>query len=59
MNNPKIHFIITTSLIENDFENRKKDYIYSINTLFNELSKYTNLETFIYIVENNGLRILF
>ncbi len=56
---PKIHFIITTSLIDNDFENRKKDYINSLNTLFNEISKYNNLETLFYIVENNGARHTF
>jgi hypothetical protein len=56
---PKVFFILTTCLLEQKFELRKKEYIDSINSLIHELSKYNNLETFIYIVENNGHRHTF
>jgi hypothetical protein len=59
MNKPKIYFIVTTCLLQQNFEIRKKDYIVSINTLIQEVSKYNTLETFIYIVENNGVRHTF
>ncbi len=59
MNKPKIYFIVTTCLLQQNFEIRKKDYIDSINTLIQEISKYNTLETFIYIVENNGARHTF
>ncbi len=59
MNKPKVYFIVTTCLLQENFEIRKKEYIDSINTLIQEVSKYNNLETFIYIVENNGSRYTF
>jgi hypothetical protein len=59
MNKPKVYFIVTTCLLQENFEIRKKEYIDSINTLIQEVSKYNNLETFIYIVENNGTRYTF
>ncbi len=59
MNKPKVYFIVTTCLLQQNFEIRKKEYSDSINTLINEVSKYNHLETFIYIVENNGARHTF
>jgi hypothetical protein len=59
MNKPKIYFIVTTCLLQQNFEIRKKEYTDSINTLIQEVSKYNHLETFIYIVENNGARHTF
>ncbi len=59
MNKPKVYFIVTTCLLQENFEIRKKEYIDSINTLIQEVSKYNTLETFIYIVENNGSRYTF
>lgn len=57
---PKVFFIVTTCLIQQNFEIRKKEYTNSINSLIHELSKYKNhLETYIYIVENNGARHTF
>jgi hypothetical protein len=59
MNKPKVFFILTTCLLQQNFELRKKEYTDSINSLIHELSKYNHLETFIYIVENNGHRHTF
>lgn len=60
MNKPKVFFIVTTCLLQQNFDIRKKEYTDSINTLIQEVSKYTNhLETYIYIVENNGARHTF
>ena len=62
---PKVFFIVTTCLLQQNFEIRKKEYTNSINSLIHELNKYTNclhknhLETYIYIVENNGARHTF
>lgn len=57
---PKVFFIVTTCLLQQNFEIRKKEYTDSINTLIQEVSKYKNhLETYIYIVENNGTRHTF
>ena len=57
---PKVFFIVTTCLLQQNFEVRKKEYIDSINSLIQELFKYKNhLKTYIYIVENNGIRHTF
>lgn len=61
MNHPKIFFIITTSLLEHNFDIRKEEYTSSIQTLLQEIPKYNhlNIESHIIIVENNGLRHTF
>lgn len=59
MEKPKVFFIITTSLLEKDFETRKEEYISAISTLFSEIQHYTTLETHFIIVENNGARYTF
>lgn len=51
-----IYVIVTTSLIEKDFEIRKAQYIKGINSLL-EVTKNKNYE--IVIVENNGKRKTF
>ncbi len=61
MNHPKIFFIITTCLLEHNFDIRKEEYTSSIQTLLQEIPKYNhlNIESHIIIVENNGLRHTF
>jgi hypothetical protein len=52
-----IYFIITTSLIENCFELRKREYIQGINSVLDATKDIPN--TKIIIVENNGKRDTF
>jgi hypothetical protein len=56
-----MNIIVTTSLINSNYEERKCDYIDGINSLINEISKFAdlNIKTNIYIVENNGKRKTF
>jgi hypothetical protein len=42
----KFYFIITTSLISENFETRKKDYINAIKTLETEVNKYKGLDKY-------------
>ncbi len=61
MSKPKIFFIITTCLLEHNFNIRKEEYTSSIQTLIQEIQKYNHLhiESHIIIVENNGARHTF
>jgi hypothetical protein len=51
-----IYWLVTTSLVENQFEERKKQYIYAITKLV-EICKNTTIK--IIIIENNGKRETF
>jgi len=53
----KKYFIITTSLINENYEVRKQEYIAGINSLLEELKEYSNYS--VIIVENNGQRKTF
>lgn len=53
---PSIYWIITTSLIEKDFEKRKEQYIRGIQSV---LTLLENTDIKIIIVENNGKRPTF
>lgn len=55
----KFVFIITTSLIADNFETRKKDYINAIRQLYAETDKYKDVDLKYIIVENNGKRNTF
>jgi hypothetical protein len=56
----KIHFIVTTSLITDNYESRKEEYMRGINSLFNELNNYSSsANCSVIIVENNGRRNTF
>lgn len=55
----KFFFIVTTSLINDNFEIRKNEYINAINKLILELNKYSEFDKEIIIVENNGNRNTF
>lgn len=53
---PTIYWILTTSLIEKDFEKRKEQYIRGIQSV---LTLLENIDVKIIIVENNGSRTTF
>jgi hypothetical protein len=56
----KIHFIVTTSLITDNYESRKEEYMRGINSLFNSLNNYSSsANCSVIIVENNGRRNTF
>lgn len=55
----KFFFIVTTSLINDNFEIRKNEYMNAINKLILELNKYSEIDKEIIIVENNGKRNTF
>jgi hypothetical protein len=55
----KIYFLITTSLISDNFAIRKKEYIDAISKLYEESEKYKEFEKEYIIVENNGPRHTF
>lgn len=55
----KIYFIVTTSLIEENFEARKQEYIIALNSLFKSLESQTKYKFQVIIVENNGERKTF
>ncbi len=62
MNRTKVHIVVTASLIFENYITRKDEYINSISHLIDEtqkLSNKTNIDTYIYIVENGGHRITF
>ena len=55
----KIYFLITTSIISENYEIRKKEYINAISKLYEETQKYKQIHKEYIIVENNGQRYTF